>query len=201
MVSGKVDGWFDTWTTLNAYMIDNCETDNLHLDTTLRFGRYGYVLAFHVDNAQLMHNLSSAIWFLERTEVKQEIAAEYFHVGKTCDNAVQGDDEGETTPVTFEMMRGLFFVYIGFAVAAILIAFLQKYCAGNKDLQDVVAEAGVRAHPQLGHAATEGEMLRYMIGILDRMDGGNGVGNTGNNVGGMTLTQPNSNTGARMTVL
>ena len=45
-------------------MIDNCETDNLHLDATLRFGRMGYVLAFHADNAELAHNLSSAIWYL-----------------------------------------------------------------------------------------------------------------------------------------
>ena len=51
-------------TTLNSYMIDNCETDNLHLDATLRFGRMGYVLAFHADNAELAHNLSSAIWYL-----------------------------------------------------------------------------------------------------------------------------------------
>jgi hypothetical protein len=82
LLDGRVDGWYGSFADLNTYRLKHCD-GQLHMNSWFRFGRFQFGLAMHIDNIELAHNISSALAFMEQSQIMRDINKEHFGLGKS----------------------------------------------------------------------------------------------------------------------
>ena len=112
------------------------------------------MFALRSEDAHFGAMLSASVSAAKFTPAMLRLQEQYFYAGKTCGDASVSD----TTPVTLPGMLGLFYISGGMAVAAVLLAMLQRLTLGPM----VDADAG--------SLASNGEMLRAIIEKVDRLE-------------------------------
>ena len=113
-----------------------------------------WMFALRSEDAHFGAMLSASVSAAKFTPAMLRLQEQYFYAGKTCGDASVSD----TTPVTLPGMLGLFYISGGMAVAAVLLAMLQRLTLGPM----VDADAG--------SLASNGEMLRAIIEKVDRLE-------------------------------
>ena len=106
--------------------------------------------------------LSEVTWPSRVAQVKRS----YFGTGLQCSAE---DADSDTTPISAEMMAGVYIIY------AVIVGLAVSMAVGLR----VKFHLGLGASDTLSHTATDGEMLRALVGKIDTLmdaDAGDGDG-------------------------
>jgi len=166
---GQATVWIDDMGSLNEWLLNHCDTTAIVHTIALAPRRYSFVTTF--DKRAVAANLSQAIIKLETTTVWKELQRQSFGWGDSCPAAAS--TATDTTPVSVEQMGGLFIITGTITAVAAVCGCVE---AAGKALRRNGEAQAWEATEDVAHGRTEGEMLRALIGKIDRLNAEAGVG-------------------------
>mmetsp|Transcript_53704 Transcript_53704/g.142636 ORF Transcript_53704/g.142636 Transcript_53704/m.142636 type:complete len:221 (+) Transcript_53704:3-665(+) len=166
---GQATVWIDDMGSLNEWLLNHCDTTAIVHTIALAPRRYSFVTTF--DKRAVAANLSQAIIKLETTTVWKELQRQSFGWGDSC--PATASTATDTTPVSVEQMGGLFIITGTITAVAAVCGCVE---AAGKALRRNGEAQAWEATEDVAHGRTEGEMLRALIGKIDRLNAEAGVG-------------------------
>jgi hypothetical protein len=160
---GQATAWIDDMGSLNEWLLSHCDSTAIVQAIALATRRYSFVTTF--EKRSLAANLSQAIITLETTTDWKELQRQSFGWGDSCPTTAS--TATDTTPVSFEQMGGLFIITGSITAIAILCSCSE---AAHKAFRRSGETQAWEATEDVAHGRTEGEMLRALIGKIDRLN-------------------------------
>eukprot|EP00931_Biecheleriopsis_adriatica_P071045 TRINITY_DN4489_c0_g3_i1.p1 TRINITY_DN4489_c0_g3~~TRINITY_DN4489_c0_g3_i1.p1 ORF type:complete len:486 (+),score=63.06 TRINITY_DN4489_c0_g3_i1:155-1612(+) len=117
-------------------------------------------------NASLARSLSASIVHLKNSPAGARLMARHFNVGQQicADKAIS-----DTTPLSLESQRGLFYIFLVTSGIATLVAVAQAGCRSSQLFMP--ADGSEKKSKQVEHTMTEGEMLRMLLKRMETVTG------------------------------
>ncbi|CAK0824986.1 unnamed protein product [Prorocentrum cordatum] len=157
---GQASVWIDDMGSLSEWLLKHCDSVALVNTIALAPRRLAFV-ASH-EKRSIVANLSQAIIKLESTPAWIELQRDSFGWGSSCGTTISS--ASDTTPITFESMGGLFLITGTITVTAAIAGCGEAASKGSRRKICVEQEASEERHGR-----TDGEMLRTLIGKIDRL--------------------------------
>lgn len=150
--SGGCDVWLHDKAVLQGEYLAACDSREMasFINVAPIFYSFGGL------DRTLTANLSAGLTDLIATPDMSNLKRSAFGEGLTCDDG-GGDD---TTPISVEMMAGVYIIFAAIAGLAIVVAVVLRVGTACSD--------GSAAN-DIDHTATDGEMLRALLGKVDQL--------------------------------
>jgi len=157
---GDADVWLQSNVLVHMSHLSQCSNTSVLSFVNILPQDMGFLM--RTADARLVEHFNTVINFIFARPMGVLLKETEFRSGQTCppDSLLS---DGDTTPVDFASMAGLFYL-------CGIVALLALALAAARWLGSVCSpEATSQASSQLDHTATEGEMLRDLLSRMDKL--------------------------------